>query len=345
VSGIRLSICIPTYNFGPFIGETLESIVPQATDEVEVVVVDGASTDNTEEVVRNFQVRLPNLSYHRLEKKGGIDHDLARTVALARGDFCWLLSSDDVLAPGAVARVLNELSARHAVYLCTRTECDRFLTPFHDQRWLSDDVHDRTFTFREPSDFIDYFQKARSIGALFSYVSSIIVERNRWNRVPFPDELNGSNYAHVAVLFTILKQGGALRYIEEPLVLCRGGNDSFASQDIAKRFLIDFRGYERLSEHLYPDQHVREAFLAVLQREHTWYLFLGLRSHLSWAEWVRFEQTLRKYGYARWKLAIVRIAGALQPLTAIARSFWRLRRKVMTWTGTLIRSTGRKPRS
>lgn len=40
----RLSICIPTYNFGEFIGETLDSIVCQATDETEIVIVDGAST-------------------------------------------------------------------------------------------------------------------------------------------------------------------------------------------------------------------------------------------------------------------------------------------------------------
>ena len=345
MSAIRLSICIPTYNFGPFIGETLESIVPQATDEVEVVVVDGASTDNTKEVVRSFQARLPNLSYHRLEKKGGIDHDLARTVALAGGDFCWFLSSDDVLAPGAIARVLNELISRHAVYLCTRTECDRSLKPFRVQRWLADDVHDRTFTFGDPGAFIDYFRQARSVGALFSYISSIIVDRARWDRVPFADELEGSNYAHVARLFTILQQGGTLRYIDEPLVLCRGENDSFASQEIENRFLIDFRGYELLAEHLFSDRPLREAFLAVMQREHKWYLFAGLRSHLSWTAWLEFERMLRLHGYARWKLVIIRFAGALRPLMAIARSFYRLRRKVMIWAGALVRSTGRRSRS
>jgi abequosyltransferase len=331
MEGIRLSICIPTYNFGAFIGETLESVVHQATDAVEVVVLDGASTDNTEEVVRKFQSRIPHLSYHRMEQKGGIDHDLARTVALARGEYCWLLSSDDVLTPGAVRRMLDELYSRHDVYLCSRTECDRFLTPFHDQRWLSDDVHDRTFTFKGSSDFIEYFQKALSIGALFSYISSIIVERNKWNSVPFPDELNGSNYAHVAVLFTILKRGGTLRYIEEPLVLCRGDNDSFASRDITNRFLIDFRGYERLARHLYPDEQLREAFLAVVQREHKWYRFMGLRSHLSWSEWTSFEQTLHASGYARWKLATVRIAGALQPLMAVGRVYWRTQKQVRIW--------------
>ena len=53
--GIKLSFCIPTYNFADFIGETLESIIIQATDEVAVIIVDGGSTDNTREIVESYQ--------------------------------------------------------------------------------------------------------------------------------------------------------------------------------------------------------------------------------------------------------------------------------------------------
>ncbi len=49
-----LSICIATYNRAEYIGETLESIIPQVTDEVEIVIVDGASTDNTSSVVKHY---------------------------------------------------------------------------------------------------------------------------------------------------------------------------------------------------------------------------------------------------------------------------------------------------
>ena len=59
MGNIRLSVCIPTYNFGEFIGETLESIVGQATDEVDIIIVDGASTDNTEQVVHQIQKTIP----------------------------------------------------------------------------------------------------------------------------------------------------------------------------------------------------------------------------------------------------------------------------------------------
>ena len=54
----KLSICIPTYNRAAYIGETLASIISQSNDDIEIVIVDGASTDNTADVVTSFKVDL-----------------------------------------------------------------------------------------------------------------------------------------------------------------------------------------------------------------------------------------------------------------------------------------------
>ena len=99
---MRLSVCIPTYNFGAFIGETLQSIAAQLQDGVEIVVLDGGSTDDTAEVVGAFAQRYPQIRYHRRPERGGIDRDMARTVALARGEYCWLFGADDTMRAGAL---------------------------------------------------------------------------------------------------------------------------------------------------------------------------------------------------------------------------------------------------
>lgn len=283
---IRLSVCIPTYNFGKFIGQTLTSIIEQATEEVEIVVLDGASTDNTAEVVRSFQNKFPRLTYHCCETKGGIDKDLAATVDLAKGDYCWLMSSDDVLKPGAIKRILKEIELGCDIYLCNRTVCDLDLNPIDNGSWLSREIEDRIYDLSNKSELINYFNASQSIGALFSYISSIIVSHKKWNEATYDDALIGTNYAHVLRLFAI-RNNCDLKYIKEPLVLCRFGNDSFAQQGDVKRFLIDLDGYLALANKLFSDDNeTKEAFLRVMKREHPWYRIIKIRAFanddLSW---------------------------------------------------------------
>src|SRR2546427_11951304 len=97
MSRLRLSICVPTYNFGAFIGATLDSIVGQATDEVEIVVVDGASTDDTAQVVQKIGQVFPRLRYYRREINGGEVAHLAEAIDLARADYCSVMKAEDVL--------------------------------------------------------------------------------------------------------------------------------------------------------------------------------------------------------------------------------------------------------
>src|SRR5580704_4908013 len=120
----KLSLCIPTYNFGRFIGETLHSILDQdGADQIEVVVVDGASTDNTTDIVTGLQKQYPQIKYYRLPAKGGIDRDMAKSVELATGDYCWLFSSDDIMREGAIASILEEIKFGYDIFLCKHMEC------------------------------------------------------------------------------------------------------------------------------------------------------------------------------------------------------------------------------
>jgi len=308
----RLSICVPTYNFGAFIGETLESVIGQAGENVEVVVVDGASTDNTAEVVRDFQRRFPKLVSHRLPAKGGIDRDLATTMSLARGEYCWLLSSDDVVKNGAIDRVLREIASLEDIYLCNRVECDRDLTPLRMGPWLSPHVGDRSFRFESASSWVDYCGKAQSIGALFSYMSSIIVRRSAWDRASADEKFLGSNYAHVARLLNILQHGGRLKYIREALVDCRGGNDSFRGEGVIRRYLIDFKGYDLLASNLFQDSVVQRALRDVVRREHRWYWLTQVRhaARASGREWTDIDILLRSFGYPGWQLFLINALGS-----------------------------------
>ena len=74
-----------------------------------MVIVDGASPDDTAVVVARVVARCPVLRYRRQSENGGVDQDYDSAVAHARGEYCWLMTDDDVLVPGAVCSVLEAL--------------------------------------------------------------------------------------------------------------------------------------------------------------------------------------------------------------------------------------------
>src|SRR5438552_1195463 len=109
---VPLSICIPIYNFAKFIPVTLDSILVQAgVEEIEIVVVDGASTDDTEQVINRYRQNYTQIKYIRLPAKGGIDRDIARTVEHATGDYCWLFSGDDIMRVGGLREMLTHIES------------------------------------------------------------------------------------------------------------------------------------------------------------------------------------------------------------------------------------------
>lgn len=244
---VRLSFCIPVYNFGAYLGATLDSVVRQATSEVEIVVLDGGSTDATPEVVAAAQRRFPRLRYVRRERRGGIDRDLALAVAHAEGSHCWLLAGDDLLVDGAVADLLARTRAEHDIYLCESILCRLDMTPIGKHR-LSALDRDAVLELGDPGARRSWFAAARNTAAFFSFCSSLVVRKARWDAVAHDDAFVGTCWDHVARLFRMIPHGLRLAYVSEPRLHKRGENDSFLERGLARRYAITIDGYTRLAD-------------------------------------------------------------------------------------------------
>ena len=276
---IKLSVCIPTYNFGNYIGETLACIIEQLVPGVEIVVLDGASTDNTSGVVLEYQKKCPTLIYHRQNYKGGIDKDMAKVISLARGQYCWLMSGDDLIKPGALKVILAEINLNNDIYLCNRTECGINMTPFGNRYFLKKNIQSHVFNLHDKSDLARYLSMSISMGALFSYMSSIIFKKSSWDQALDKEFAFGTCYGHAYVLFSLAYRDCFLKYIRQPLVFCRIGNDSFSHQGFIRRVLIDFDGYSKIADKLFVDEPViKKMFKSVLKKEYSLFRLIKIRA-------------------------------------------------------------------
>lgn len=92
-----VSIIIPTYNAGNTITECLESIVTQTFSNWEVIIIDGASTDNTLHYVRDYSENFPTITYTS-QKDQGIYDAMNKGIKQSSGAWIYFLGSDDKFA-------------------------------------------------------------------------------------------------------------------------------------------------------------------------------------------------------------------------------------------------------
>jgi GT2 family glycosyltransferase len=98
----RISIITPTFNQGRFIEATLQSVLRQGYPNLEYLVLDGGSTDNTPAILEQFR---KHLSFCRSEKDDGQADAINKGFTRSTGDIMAWLNSDDQYAPDALARV------------------------------------------------------------------------------------------------------------------------------------------------------------------------------------------------------------------------------------------------
>jgi glycosyltransferase involved in cell wall biosynthesis len=99
---MKVSIVTPSYNQGQCIERTLQSVASQAGAEIEHVVFDGGSTDNTVEILKRFS---PPVRWVSKKDKGQSDA-VNKGVRATDGEIIGWLNSDDIYYPGTIARVV-----------------------------------------------------------------------------------------------------------------------------------------------------------------------------------------------------------------------------------------------
>lgn len=232
----KLSICIPTLNRAQYIGETLDSIVPDLRNDVEVVIVDGGSSDQTEAVVATYRERFASIRYIRRSNEAtaptnsGFDRDCSWAVELAQGEYCWLMTDDDVLVPGAVRRVVERLGEGHELIVISCEVRDPALgaTLVQARPRLA---HDMVF---QPAQWEAFF----SLTAMhLTFVGAVVVRRVTWLS-RHPEAFFGSGFVHVGVIFSAPMQETVL-VIAQPLVLIRYGNGQW-TQRAFEIFIFDW---------------------------------------------------------------------------------------------------------
>lgn len=205
---MKISICIPQYNRIAFLLKSLETIKKQTYPDLEIVISDDCSTDNTEQEITNLvPVYKYPVIYQRNEHNLGYDRNYRKCIELAKGNYVMVIGNDDTVNPSYDIGMLAD-------FLHNNNYPEVGFCNFIEQST------DNTFVERAQATTVlgTWYYTAMRHYSCFSFVGGLIYKRETFARFN-SDKHDGSIYAQMYLGCLMIASGYRLFSIREPLVI------------------------------------------------------------------------------------------------------------------------------
>jgi len=203
-----LSFCVPTYNRPKEIKNMLEGLLPQITDDVELVIRDDSSDFESKKIFDEL-VKGKNINYQYFKgEKIGLDAANLFLLRNSRGRFMWWFSDDDELFPESISRILDLIK--------THTKLSLIWVNFSFETKANIAVERPSGFFCDGNEALEVLGK--NIGLLSTYV----VKRETALRGLdiAKRHVVGFSFASTCVFLFVLSEEGLFYFLRGPLILC-----------------------------------------------------------------------------------------------------------------------------
>lgn len=111
-----ISVIMPVYNAEAYVGEAIESILTQTYTDIDFVIINDGSVDNTEDIVKSYTDR--RIRYYANDMNRGIVYTLNRGLSLAIGEYIARMDSDDISLPERLAKQVVYMEEHPQIVAC-----------------------------------------------------------------------------------------------------------------------------------------------------------------------------------------------------------------------------------
>ncbi|MFA5157481.1 MAG: glycosyltransferase family 2 protein [Candidatus Omnitrophota bacterium] len=212
----KISILIPTYNRAKFLRNALDSIVAQDAQDIECIISDNASNDDTAEIVRSFQKNHAYIKYFRNETNLGFDSNILVSLSRAKGEYVWLFGDDDYMLPGAIGSVRETITKNYNLALV----------------YVNYSISSRDFKKIIKRRAVPLYKNIlcktsddclKAILCDLTFMSSLVFQRVLYLAVRNCEDFIGTGFIHFYIVLSILKRNRSY-IIAEPYIKNRSGN-------------------------------------------------------------------------------------------------------------------------
>ena len=201
-----VSVIVPTYNHGRFIRAAIESVLAQTYENVEIIVVDDFSTDDTEQIVAGYA--SPRVKYIKSANQGIVATSRNVGVRAAAGEYVAFLDADDIWETNKLELQLPHLADSKVAAVAS------------DLRYMGARRYSRSRLGRSPRGFREYGNLEIVRGNPVA-TSSVLLRRQDFDRVGGFDEAPEFRFIEDWELWLRLSVDRCVRVLEQPLVIYR----------------------------------------------------------------------------------------------------------------------------
>lgn len=249
----RLSVCIPTYRRAPYLRECLDSIIASIGDrwdQVEIVISDNASPDDTPSVAAEYQRRHPQIRYNR-NRENVADKNFYIASQLAAGEYVWIFCDDDKMTPQAIPAALDCLRQNPDLVIVNYAAWSRDFTSVKTPRALPV----KTSQAYRTADAV-----LAGFGPHLAYLPSVILRKPLAYPLDYAVYEPHHNFAFMYAAYAALPRQCWAVYLSDPLVCNRADNSAMSREQWDQIFLADMaHTLESLQDRGYALSAVRAA--------------------------------------------------------------------------------------
>ena len=256
-----LSICIPTYNRSGHLLECVQNILSAAGEyshQIEIVISDNASTDDTKAKGEELQSKYHFIKYHRNETNV-IDKNFFIAAGLAGGDYLWILGDDDRIEENAIEEVFEKIRAGYNLIVVNHSI---WLNQF------SQEFKKKAIPLAKDIVFINSNKLLSVLGPRLGFISSVVIKRDIFLKVPSfeYESFYEYGYSFMTSVYFAVRQDCRACFIAKPLVKQTGNLKGLALSVWYKVFAVGSSlAFEKLGRQGYSSRAVYSAKRLVLR--------------------------------------------------------------------------------
>lgn len=247
----KVSIVMPVYNAQRFLSQAIDSVLSQSYSDFELIMIDDCSTDNSFEILREYEKKDSRVSVFKNNKNRGVSFTRNFGVKKAKSDYIAFIDSDDMWTADKLEKQINLIDKYPDTTLC-----------YTGSGFVDTNSVKSEFVFSVPYEVS--FKKLLKQNVISC--SSALVKKDWLIKFPMAHD---NMHEDFATWLSILKYGGKARGINEPLLIYRVDRNSKSGNKF-KSMAMTYRVYKFMG-------------LNVFQRVYymIFYTISGIRKHGS----------------------------------------------------------------